>query len=93
MLGYVSVYNVHRDIAVAEKPQIDSDSVMVKVESCVLCGSDVHIWDGRHAPPAYPSTFGHETAGTIVEVGENVTNLAVGDRISWWLGQKSIQRR
>jgi len=68
-----------------EKPQIDSDSVMVKVESCVLCGSDVHIWDGRHAPAAYPSPFGHETAGTVVEVGESVTGLVVGDRISWWL--------
>ncbi len=77
-----------------EKPQIDSDSVMVKVESCVLCGSDVHIWDGRHPPVAgapYPWTFGHETAGTVVEAGENVTGLAIGDRISWWLTHGTLR--
>lgn len=73
-----------------EKPQTNPGSALVQVKSCVLCGSDVHIWDGRHGPPQYPYPFGHETAGTVVEVGDGVGGLSVGDRVTWYLDHGSL---
>ncbi len=67
-----------------EKPQLEPDSAIVKVATCVVCGSDVHQWDGRRPPASYPSPFGHEASGTVVEVGGEVGNLAPGDRITWY---------
>jgi len=74
----------------AEKPRLQRDSAIIKVASCVVCGSDVHQWDGRRAPAAYPIPFGHETAGTVAEVGDQVTHLAPGDRITWYLLHGSL---
>ncbi len=73
-----------------EKPSLEPQSAIVKVASCVLCGSDVHQWDGRHAPASFPVGFGHETSGTVVEVGSAVSGLAVGDRITWYLAHGSL---
>ncbi|MGQ9730163.1 MAG: zinc-dependent alcohol dehydrogenase [Candidatus Zipacnadales bacterium] len=73
-----------------EKPQISPNEALIKVECCVLCGSDVHQWDGRHAPVQYPAPFGHETAGTIIEVGREVTGLSRGDRVTWYLAHGSL---
>lgn len=66
-----------------EKPRIlKSDQVLVKVEACSICGTDVHI---TATPPNYIATpgtiLGHEFCGRIVEVGSDVRNVAVGDRV------------
>jgi len=81
-----------RDARVVDtkKPLLGPESAIIKVASCVLCGSDVHQWDGRHPPGSYPTPFGHETAGTVVEVGDEVGNLAPGDRIAWYLLHGSL---
>ena len=81
-----------RDLRIidTEKPSPDHHSVVVKVACCVLCGSDVHQWDGRHPPSTYPAGFGHETAGTVVEVGSEVRGLSVGDRVTWYLSHGSL---
>ena len=59
-----------------------SDDIILKVEMCSICGTDVHIMS---VPPGYaakPGTIlGHELCGEIVAVGEGVTTLNVGDRI------------
>ena len=66
-------------------PSIASDEVLVQVEAASLCGTDATIWKwvgfapGRVQPPV---TVGHEFAGTVVEIGKGVTNVAVGDYIS-----------
>ena len=62
-----------------------ADEVLVEVETASICGTDLHIygWDewsqGRIVPPL---TLGHEFAGTVVEAGELVRNVAVGDYVS-----------
>src|SRR6476659_4170581 len=62
-----------------------ADEVLVEVETASVCGTDLHIygWDewsqGRIKPPL---TLGHEFAGTVVECGELVQNVAVGDYVS-----------
>ena len=56
-----------------------SDAI-VKVSSTAICGSDLHMYEGRTlAEPGM--VFGHENMGTIVEVGQGVTTLKPGDRV------------
>lgn len=65
-------------------PTPGSGDVVMKVHSCGICGSDLHMTEG-HAPGFdFPSGAipGHEYAGEVVAVGADVTNLRVGDRIS-----------
>lgn len=63
-------------------PAIDDDSALLKVESVSICGSDVRILHHGNPRVKPPAILGHETAGTVVEVGKNVTRVRVGDRIS-----------
>jgi 2-desacetyl-2-hydroxyethyl bacteriochlorophyllide A dehydrogenase len=62
-------------------PEIGApDEVIVRVEASGICGSDLHIYHGRVAiEPGF--TIGHEYVGTVVEAGEDVTGVAVGDRV------------
>ena len=63
-------------------PQIGDDSALLKVESVAICGSDVRIF--RHGNPRVkpPAIIGHETAGTIVKAGKQVTRVKEGDRVA-----------
>ena len=57
--------------------------VLVAVEACGVCGTDLHIADGHFAPTPYPITPGHEFSGTVVEVGTDVaTGITVGTRVA-----------
>jgi 2-desacetyl-2-hydroxyethyl bacteriochlorophyllide A dehydrogenase len=56
--------------------------VLVRVEAVGICGTDIHVLDGEFAPTRYPIIPGHETSGVIEAVGERVTELAPGDRVS-----------
>ncbi|MFI0980470.1 zinc-dependent alcohol dehydrogenase family protein [Streptomyces sp. NPDC021093] len=62
-------------------PEPGSRDVIVKVASCGLCGTDLHILQGEFAP-SLPIVPGHEFAGEVVEVGSGVTELAVGDLVA-----------
>jgi 2-desacetyl-2-hydroxyethyl bacteriochlorophyllide A dehydrogenase len=56
-----------------------SDAI-VKIEASGICGSDLHIYHGRvQIEPGF--TIGHEYVGTVVEVGEEVREVGVGDRV------------
>ncbi|MFF5140156.1 zinc-dependent alcohol dehydrogenase family protein [Streptomyces sp. NPDC013157] len=55
--------------------------VVVEVAACGLCGTDLHILQGEFAP-TLPVVPGHEFAGRVVELGREVTELAVGDRVA-----------
>ena len=62
-------------------PEIKPGYVKVKIKATGICGSDVPrvLNNGAHF---YPVVLGHEFAGDITEIGEGVTTLAVGDRVS-----------
>ena len=65
-----------------EKPKItSSDQILVKVAYSGLCGSDIPriFHQGAHY---YPITLGHEFSGTVTEIGNDVTEFAIGDLIS-----------
>ena len=56
------------------------NDVIVKITSSCICGSDLHMYEGRTA--AQPGiVFGHENMGIIQEAGPAVNNLKVGDRV------------
>lgn len=63
-------------------PEVDDDSVLVRVEACAVCGSDIRIY--RHGNPRVtpPAIMGHESAGEVVAVGKNVKKFQVGDRVA-----------
>jgi L-iditol 2-dehydrogenase len=63
------------------EPQAGPGQVVLEVDSAGICGTDLHIYlDEFETNP--PVTIGHETAGTIVEVGPQVTGWAIGDRVT-----------
>lgn len=62
------------------KPSITADEVLIEVKVTGICGSDLKIWHDHH-PYWPPVTLGHEFSGEIVEVGKEVKNWSVGDRV------------
>lgn len=68
-------------VSEVEKPKLEHpDDIIVKVTTAAICGSDLHMYEGRTA--AEPGiTFGHENMGIVEELGEGVTLLKKGDRV------------
>lgn len=62
-------------------PVAGPGEVVVKVGACGICGTDVHVIEGEFPPTKYPIVIGHEFGGEVVEVGDGVTGIAVGDRV------------
>lgn len=62
-----------------EKFVIEEGEVLIKMNVCGLCGTDIHKAIDKTVQP--PITLGHEIAGEIIEVGAGVTEFHVGDRI------------
>jgi propanol-preferring alcohol dehydrogenase len=68
-----------------DRPQPDAQEVLIQVEACGVCHSDLHVADGDW-PQLVPITkmpliLGHEIAGRVVEKGASVGHLKVGDRV------------
>ncbi len=76
-----AVYRAVNDVQVetVPVPEISAGEVLIRVASCGICGTDLKkIHSGSHSAPRI---FGHETAGTIVAVGDGVANFRPGDRV------------
>ncbi|HEX7308734.1 zinc-dependent alcohol dehydrogenase family protein [Lentzea sp.] len=69
------------EVTTVDDPTCGPREVVVKVAACGLCGTDLHILQGEFAP-TLPVVPGHEFAGTVVEIGSQVNELAVGDRVA-----------
>ena len=55
---------------------------LIETHTCGICRTDLHIQDGLAYTPAFPHIAGHEPAGIVVEVGEGVDRLLVGQRVT-----------
>ncbi|MBA7706415.1 putative zinc-type alcohol dehydrogenase-like protein YdjJ [subsurface metagenome] len=77
----VAMWYNNRDVRVEEVPipQIGSGELLVRVEACGICGSDVMEW---YRLDRAPLVLGHEISGQIVAVGEGVERYKEGDRVS-----------
>ena len=67
------------DVSDTEKPTLGSGDILVKMQSCGICGSDVEKVFGKYGQPSM--RLGHEPAGTIIDVGSNVKDFKKGDRV------------
>ena len=80
-----AVYHGPDDLRVEERPvpPIGPDDALLKVASAGICGTDLRIFHGAHR--MYPAGVfrvpGHEVVGDIAEVGDNVKDLDVGQRV------------
>jgi 2-desacetyl-2-hydroxyethyl bacteriochlorophyllide A dehydrogenase len=65
---------------VAEPELLEPTDAIVRIQASGVCGSDLHIYHGRvKIEPGF--TIGHEYVGTVTAVGEEVREVAVGDRV------------
>src|SRR5690348_5833668 len=72
------------NVRVEEVPDpkiLNSRDAIVKISSAAICGSDLHMFDGYIPTMEKGDILGHEFMGEVVEVGSEVGNLAVGDRV------------
>lgn len=60
---------------------IEPTDVIVKVNVCAICGSDLHVYHEREKGIDHGTAMGHEFSGEVVEVGSNVTNFRLGDKV------------
>ena len=81
----------HPKLEVREKadPQIKNDQILLAVQACGVCGSDMHFYETDDQDyilypglTKFPSILGHELSGKVVEVGKDVQDLKVGDMVT-----------
>jgi len=63
-------------------PKITGDQVLVEIAYIGVCGSDIHVYFGKHPYTPYPVVQGHEVSGRVVAAGDGVTKVKVGDRVT-----------
>jgi glutathione-independent formaldehyde dehydrogenase len=77
------VYKEPHEVVVEEVPDPrieDPTDVVIRVTSAAICGSDLHMYEGRTGAES-GLVFGHENLGVVEEVGDGVATLSPGDRI------------
>ncbi|MFB0500300.1 MAG: zinc-binding dehydrogenase [Candidatus Hadarchaeaceae archaeon] len=72
----------HLIVEEIDVPEIKSDEVLIKVKYAGICGTDPHIYTGKFPVPNLPLVPGHEFSGEITRIGEDVTTLKEGDRVT-----------
>jgi len=65
------------------KPEPGERDLLVRIQACGICGSDVHGFDGSTGRRIPPIVMGHEAAGLVEAVGDKVEGFAVGDRVTF----------
>lgn len=68
-----------RDITLRD-PQ--PHEVMIRIRTSAICGSDLHLFKGKHPSVTLPSAVGHELAGEVVQIGSGVDCFTAGDRVT-----------
>lgn len=66
----------------AADPQPRPGQVLLRIRRIGVCGSDVHVFHGRHPYTSYPVVQGHEFSAVIETLGEGVTELSVGQKVT-----------
>lgn len=62
----------------AKVPALGHDEVLLRIRRIGVCGSDVHVWHGKHPFTSYPVVQGHEYSATVEKVGLGVTDVHPG---------------
>jgi len=64
-------------------PKPAADELLIRIQACGICGSDVHGYDGSTGRRLPPVVMGHEAAGIVEEAGSAVVNFRAGDRVTF----------
>lgn len=68
-------------------PQFSPHELLVEVEACGVCRTDLHVVDGELTEPRLPIIPGHEIVGRVIQVGSAVHDIQIGERVGIpWLG-------
>ena len=71
----------------APKPKLGAGQLLVRVATCAVCRTDLHVVDGELPNPKLPLIPGHQIVGRIEQIGEGVEGFSAGDRVGIpWLG-------
>ena len=71
----------------APKPKLGAGQLLVRVATCAVCRTDLHVVDGELPDPKLPLIPGHQIVGRIQQIGEGVEGFSAGDRVGIpWLG-------
>jgi L-iditol 2-dehydrogenase len=65
------------------EPEIGPDDLLVRVQACGICGSDIHGYDGSTGRRIPPLVMGHEAAGVVAKAGANAIDFKAGDRVTF----------
>jgi len=69
------------------KPKPGRGQLLVRVSTCAVCRTDLHVADGELPNPKLPLILGHQIVGRVEEIAEANSNFAIGDRVGIpWLG-------
>lgn len=63
-------------------PKPRAGEVLIRIEEIGVCGSDIHVYHGKHPFTSYPVTQGHEVSGRVEALGEGVTGLQAGQKVT-----------
>lgn len=81
MMAAVFESPLHMPVKEVARPDCPEGGLLVRVEACGLCGTDVRIFNHGHHRVAPPRIIGHEIAGVVEEVGKGVGALRGGERV------------
>ena len=63
------------------KPKPGRGQLLVRISTCAVCRTDLHVIDGELPNPELPLILGHQIVGRVEELGEENSNFAIGDRV------------
>ena len=72
------------ELVEVELPPVGPGQVRVRIVQCGVCTSEIDVWTGDGSGD-YPMAPGHEAAGIVEEVGDDVSSVHVGERVALWL--------
>ena len=64
------------------EPSLGDDEILLRIQRIGVCGSDIHVYHGKHPYTSYPVIQGHEFSATIEAVGQNVKGIKVGSKVT-----------
>jgi 2-desacetyl-2-hydroxyethyl bacteriochlorophyllide A dehydrogenase len=63
-------------------PTLDKDGILMRIKTIGVCGSDIHVYHGRHPYTSYPVVQGHEFSAVVEAVGENINGVKIGMKVT-----------
>lgn len=64
------------------RPEPGEGQALIRIMQIGICGSDIHVYHGKHPFTSYPVTQGHEVSGEIAGLGPGVSGLAIGQKVT-----------